>query len=243
MWAVGETGDFALRIDPTTFAVDRLPVVGCPPKTDLEALTWIGDGRFAVGTETQEAGRSRDALLYGRVEGDRFVLGSADTCDYGLWGLTASDNHGIEGLCHVDGFLILATELIDEQRDRRWAPLAMLDLKTQTWTAHRVGLTSKTGKLAALDCRMVDGDIVALAVERHFEVSRLIRFEVPRSGPAGWIEPRVVADLAALIEPLPNFEGLVWEADGSAVLLTDNKYRGMASDPSRVFSIPASAFQ
>ncbi|MDH3199377.1 MAG: esterase-like activity of phytase family protein [Myxococcales bacterium] len=243
LWAVGELGDAALRIDPTTFAVEQYPVLGCPSKTDLEALTWMGDAHFAVGTETQEAGRAHDALLYGRIEGGRLVVGSTDTLDYSLWRLTASDNHGIEGLCHLDGVLMLATELIDQQRGRRWAPVAMLDLETQTWTAHRVGLTSKTGKLAALGCRVVDGTVVAIAVERHFGVSRLLRFDIPEGADGAWIEPRIVADLSKLIDPLPNFEGLVWDDDGSVVLLTDNEYRGVVREPSRLYFIPASALQ
>lgn len=243
LWAVGEDGDYVLRIDSATFAVDQYRVVGCPSKTDLEALAWMGDERFVLGTETHEAGRAQDALLYGRVQGDRFVVGSDDACDYGLWDLTASDNRGIEGLCHVDGVLILATELIDEQRGRRWAPLAMLDLETQTWTAHRVGMTSGSGKLAALSCRVIDDTIVALAIERHFGVSRLLRFDVPTGSKGAWIEPSVVADLATLIKPLPNFEGLVWRDDGSVVLLTDNEYRAAAPEPSRLYFIPASALQ
>jgi len=243
LWAIGESGDSALRIDPTTFVVRQYPVVGCPSKTDLEALAWIGDGRFVVGTETREAGRAEDALLYGRFEGGQFVVGSTDTCDYGLWLLTAPDNHGIEGLCHLDGVLVLATELTDQQRGRRWAPIAMLDVETQTWTAHRVGLTSKTGKLAALSCRVIDGTLEAMAVERHFGVSRLLRFDIPKDEQGAWIEPRVVADLSKLIDPLPNFEGLVWDNDGSVVLLTDNEYQGVVREPSRLYFVPASAVQ
>ncbi len=243
LWAVGEGGDFALRIDPTTFAVEPYPVVGCPSKTDLEAFAWMTNGRFVVGTETQEAGRARDLLLYGRIEGGRLVVGSVEAFDYGLWRLTASDNHGIEGLCHVDGVLMLATELVDHQSGRRWAPVAMLDQRKQSWTAHRVGLTSKTGKLAALSCRIIDGKVAAMAVERHFGVSRLLRFEVPKGAQSEWVEPRIAADLSALIDPLPNFEGLVWEEDGSVILLTDNEYRGIAREPSRLYFIPASALR
>ena len=243
LWAVGEDADYVLRIDSATFAVDQYPVVGCPLKTDLEALAWMGGKRFVLGTETDEAGRTQDTLLYGGVQGDRFVVGSDDACDYRLWDLSASDNHGIEGLCHVDGVLILATELIEEQRGRRWAPVATLDLETKTWTAHRVALTSKTGKLAALSCRVIDDTIVALAVERHFGVSRLLRFDVPTGSEGAWIESSVVADLTMLIKPLPNFEGLVWRDDGSVVLLTDNEFRGAAPETSRLYFIPSSALQ
>jgi hypothetical protein len=243
LWAVGERGDKALRIDPTTFAVESYSIVGCPSETDLEALAWMADGRFVVGTETQEAGRTRDLLLYARIEGGQLAIRSVEAFDYGLWGLTASDNHGIEGLCHVDEVLMLATELIGQRNGRRWAPLAMLDQRTQSWTAHRVSLTSKTGKLAALGCRIIDGEVAALAVERHFGVSRLVRFEVPKRAQSAWIQPRIVADLSQLIDPLPNFEGLVWEDNGSVILLTDNEYRGVAREPSRLYFIPASALK
>jgi hypothetical protein len=242
-WAPGEDGGAVIRIDPETFGVARYAVGGGSPKTDLEAMTWVDGTRFVLGTETQDKGRLRDVVLDGRLDGGRFVVASVGHLDYARWNLTAPDNRGIEGICHVDGVLVLATELVERQRGRRWAPLGMFDPKTQTWTAHRVGLTSKTGKLAAIDCRIIDGSIEALAVERHYGVSRLLRFSVPR-GPQGRpIEPTVAADLSESISPLPNFEGLVWMKDGSAVLLTDNQYRGAAPEPSRLYFIPASAIQ
>ena len=119
----------------------------------------------------------------------------------------------------------------------------MFDPNIQTWTAHRVALSSDTGKLAALDCRVVDGAIEALAVERHYGVSRLVRFRVPQGSEPQWIEPTVVADLSKLVSPLTNFEGLAWLDDGSAALVTDNQYRGVAREPSRVYFIPASAMR
>jgi hypothetical protein len=242
-WAPGERADAVLRIDPDTFAVTRYPVVGAPEGVDLEALAWIDGVRFVLGTETQEAGRTRDVILDGRLAGDRFRITPIGDLAYARWRLTAEDNHGIEGVCHVDGLLIFATELVEERGQRRWAPLAMFDPKTQTWTAHRVALSSDTGKLAALDCRERGGVVEALAVERHYGVSRLIGFSVPRGSEPRWIEPTVVADLSKLVTPLPNFEGLAWLDDGSAVLLTDNRYRGIAREPSRLYFIPASAMQ
>jgi hypothetical protein len=243
LWASGEDGGAVLRIDPETFGVTRYAVQGGAPGTDLEAMTWVDGTRFVLGTETQAKGRLHDVVLDGRLDGGLFVVASVGNLDYARWNLTAPDNRGIEGICHVDGVLVLATELVERQRGRRWAPLGMFDPKTQTWTAHRVALTSKTGKLAAIDCRRVDGSIQALAVERHYGVSRLLRFRVP-PGPQGkLLEPTAVTDLSGLISPLPNFEGLVWMEDGSAVLLTDNQYRGAAPDPSRLYFIPASAIQ
>lgn len=243
LWAPGERGDAVLRIDPETSAVTRYPVDAAPEGTDLEALVWVEGTRFVLGTETQEDGRTRDVILDGRLDGERFRTTPIGHLDYAHWGLTASDNHGIEGLCHVDGSLVFATELVEKRGGRRWAPLAIFDPKTQSWTAHRLALTSETGKLSALDCRLVDRRIEALAVERHFGVSRLIRFHVPQGREAMEIEPTVAADLSALIAPLPNFEGLSWMDDGSAVLVTDNRYGGAIREQGRLFFIPASAIR
>lgn len=242
-WAPGEDGAAVVRIDPETFGITRYAVAGGSPNTDLEAMAWVDGTRFMLGTETQERGRLRDVVLDGRLDADRFAVTPVGHLDYARWHLAAPDNRGIEGICHVDGVLVLATELVETQRGRRWAPVGMFDPKTQTWTAHRVGLTSKTGKLAALDCRMANGSIEALAVERHYGVSRLLRFKVPQGPEGQWIEPAIAADLSELISPLPNFEGLAWMKDGSAALVTDNKYRGATSEPSRLYFVPASAIQ
>ena len=242
-WAPGEDADAVLRIDPDTFGVTRYAMVGAPKGTDIEALTWIDGTRFVLGTETQDKGRTRDVILDGRLDGGQFTVAPIGHLEYTRWGVTARDNHGIEGICHVDGVMVLATELAEEHRDRRWAPVGMYDPKTQSWTAHRVALTTDSGKLAAIDCRDANGVIEALAVERHYGVSRLVRFQIPHGPEAQWIEPEVVADLSKLVTPLPNFEGLAWLEDGSAVLLNDNQYRGAAREPSRLYFVPASAMR
>jgi hypothetical protein len=242
-WASGEDGDAVVRIDPETFGVTRYAVAAGLTGTDLEAMAWVDGTRFVLGTETQEKGRLRDAILDGRLDAERFAVASVGNLDYARWHLAAPDNRGIEGICHVDGVLVLATELAEVQRGRRWAPLGMFDPKTQTWAAHRVGLTTKTGKLAAIDCRIADGAVEALAVERHYGVSRLLRFTIPQGPEGQWIEPSVATDLSELIRPLPNFEGLVWMKDGSAVVVTDNKHRRTPREPSRLYFIPASAIR
>lgn len=242
LWSMGEDATHVLRIDPQSFEVLEFPIDGCPPETELEALAWIGGSRFVFGTETSRSGRTDDDLLYGEIDGGRFVItDSSASCDYGRWELTAPDNHGVEGLCFADGVYLVATELIGSDGDTRWAPLGAYDPQTDKWTAHRLRLTSETGKLAALSCRLEGDELVALAVERHFGVTRLLEFRIPRISEGTWIDPKIAVDLAKLIEPLPNFEGIVWRDDGSVILLTDNQYRFVAEKPSRLFFIPASA--
>jgi hypothetical protein len=243
LWAPGEQADAVIRIDPDTFAVTRYEVEGAAEGIDLEAMAWVDGAQFILGTETQEKGRLRDAILDGRLAGARFSVASMGNLDYARWQTTAPDNHGIEGVCRAGRTLVFATELFETKQGRRWAPLATFDPAVQAWTAHRVALTTETGKLAAMDCRIVDDRIEALAVERHFGVSRLLRFTIPRGPEQQWIEPVVAADLAELVSPLPNFEGLAWMPDGAAVLVTDNRYSGHVDGPSRLFFIPASVLR
>lgn len=243
LWAPGEVGDAVLRIDSESFAVTRYPVTGLPEGNDLEAMAWVDGTRFVLGTETLEKGRLQDIILDGRLDGETFKVAPVGHIDYARWQLTAPDNRGIEGICSVEGVLVLATELIEDARGGRWAPVGMFDPKTQTWTAHRIQTTSSTGKLGAMDCRMVDETVEAMVVERHYGVSYLLRFKLP-AGPEGqWIQPTVAADLSKLVEPLPNFEGLAWMDDGSVVLLTDNRHRTTVNEPSRLYFIPSSAIR
>lgn len=243
LWAAGEHADAVLRMRADGTGIEEYEVVGAPPGADLEALAWLEGNRFLLGTETQEAGRANDVLLEGVAADGRFVVRPRARLAYAAWGLSAPKNRGIEGLCHVEGSLVLATELVDEQEGRRWAPVAMLDLADNTWSTYWVALTSKTGKLAGLGCRKIEGEVVALAVERHFGVSRLLRFSLRKSEAGKRIEPEVAADLAKVMQPIPNFEGVVWDDDGSVILLTDNHYRGRAPDPSRLYFVPASVLK
>jgi hypothetical protein len=243
LWAAGEDGDAVVRIDPKTFGVTRYQVTGGPPGTDLEGIAWVDGTRFVLATETQEKGRLRDVILDGRLDGGRFAVTPVGHVDYARWQLTAPDNHGLEGACHVDGALVFVTELVETRDDRRWAPVALFDPNIQTWTPHRVALTSDTGKLSAIDCRVKNGTIEALAVERHYGISRLIRFEIPQGPESQLIEPTVAADLSKLVSPLPNFEGVAWLDDGAALLVTDNKYKRGPEGPSRLFLIPSSAIR
>ena len=96
---------------------------------------------------------------------------------------------------------------------------------------HRVHLTTRTGKISALACvpaRGRAGAIDVLAVERHFEVARLLRFTVPPgrgdSAPKPVLEPVVAVDLGPLLVHQENFEGLVWDGGRDFALVVDNDW-------------------
>jgi hypothetical protein len=213
-----------LRIDPDTGGITAYPVKGVPSGADLESIAWIDGTRFVLGTERGESGRARDVILEARLDGETLVASPIGNLEYSLWGITATTNHGIEGLCSVGGTLVVATELHQRKVGRRWAPLAVYEPTTQTWTAHWVALVSENGKgkLAGIDCRAKGDAIEVLAIERDIEVRKLLRFAVPRGPVTRNIDPDGVTTLDD--SPVgPNFEGLVWMPDGSVVLVNDNQ--------------------
>jgi hypothetical protein len=213
-----------LRIDPDTRGITAYRVEGVPSGADLESIAWIDGTRFVLGTERGERGRARDLILEARLDGEKLVVSPVGNLEYSLWGITATTNHGIEGLCSVGGTLVVATELHQTKVGRRWAPLAVYEPTTQSWTAHWVALVSENGKgkLAGIDCRAKGDAIEVLAIERDIEVRKLVRFVVPRGPVTRNIEPDGVTTLDD--SPLgPNYEGLVWMPDGSVVLVNDNQ--------------------
>lgn len=226
LWAVPEESRVLVRIDPTTGETEQHPIAGCPATLELEALTWIEGRRFAAGTETAED-RSEDALLVLEVQ-DEAVQSEPDvTCPYEeLWSMRGVANRGIEGLCHVDGHFIVASELVATEDGARFAPVGHYNRSDEQWTPYRLRLSSAEGKLSALVCRPAPGGVLVYAVERHFGVSHLLRFVVPFEGSGGDITPELVLDLDELFsETILNFEGIAFMPDGRLALISDNFWR------------------
>ena len=92
---------------------------------------------------------------------------------------------------------------------------------------HRLWLTSATGKISGLDCRLAaDGSIAGLAVERHFEITRLLRFSLPPVGSGtDDVKPSVTLDLGPILHGRLNLEGVAVLPDGCVVAVVDNPYR------------------
>lgn len=227
-----------LRIDPETLAITAYPVEGVPRETDLESIVWMDGTRFILGTETRGGGRTRDVILEGRLQEDKLVVTPVGNLEYALWGLTATSNDGIEGLCQVDGTLVLATELEKTENEQRWAPVATYEPNTGTWTPHWVALSTEDGTLAGVDCRDSGDGIEVLAIERHISSRRLLRFVVPRGTQPQRIEPSGVTMLTDE-RTGPNFEGLVWMPDGSVFLLNDNQLGRVRMGNSRLYFLAA----
>lgn len=62
-----------------------------------------------------------------------------------------------------------------------------------------------------------------MAIERHYGVARLLRFPLPAAPQPDPIQPTVAIDLAAVLGDVPNFEGIAWDGDDHALLISDNQ--------------------
>ncbi|MAQ14073.1 MAG: hypothetical protein CMN30_04660 [Sandaracinus sp.] len=256
LWAVPEEARTLLRLDPVTGAVRSFPIVGMPADLEAEALAWRpgpNGGELVIGTETDGPSRPSDDLVILDFDGQFAHVREMVRCPYGLWHLQGQHNRGIEGLCAVGRDLVVAAEITGEENGRRYAPLGRRD-DDGRWNAHRVWLSSDTGKISGVECRLLDDGVAEVfAIERHFGVLRILRFVLPplpdgagsSTAPTSMDEvpaltPEVVLNLdrwAQSRDPSPNFEGITFLEDGRLALLSDNHYRGELSGPSELWFV------
>ncbi len=239
-WAVPERQRQLVRFreDAEGFKVDKvIPLTGVRKGLDTEALAFLSSGHFAIGTETHHS-RREDALLLVEVTENEAHVTDEVELDYNAWGQRAGINHGIEAMCAALGSIVVGTEVVVSEKGRRYAPIARYDFGTHAWNYGKLWLTSNAGKLSSFECRARDDNgIQVLAIERHFGVGRLVRFDVPADGELQDITAVVVLDLLPLVQPLPNFEGVVWNKDGDVMLMTDNS-NVIVDKPTEIYVIP-----
>ena len=92
-------------------------------------------------------------------------------------------------------------------------------------------LTSDTGKISAMDCTASGDGWDVIAMERHYEVQRVLTFHVPARG--GDVEATVLARPGQE----GNFEGLARGEDGHILLVNDNDHGGK-SGPTVLVRLP-----
>lgn len=222
-----------------------IPIEGIEPALDTESLAWISPNKFALGTESQEPDRTEDEILLVTVHGNRAHVTERIAFPYALWSMRAPANWGLEGMCFAGGHLLASSEAVGLlPQKQRFAPIARLDSNDgiNRFVPFALHLTSKTGKISGIACRYRPGDdnIQVVALERHYSVSRILRFTIPQAGQAPFeIVPEVVLDLAATLDGLPNYEGISWTSQGDLVILSDN-FMAFATGPTEGLLIPAS---
>lgn len=219
----------------------RVPLKGVPEDVDIESIATLPNDRLALGTERKSSGRVEDVILIGRLRTGALEIASQLGFSYAPYGIRAERNRGIEGLCFADDRLLAVSETVVEQNGARFAPLGSYDFSSRTWAHYRVRLSSDTGKISALACRKTDRNREVFAIERHYEVARVLRFTLPLLDGGEELEPEVLIEVAELFsDDPPNFEGLAVLEDGRLLLVADNDYGG-ADGPTHILLVrPAS---
>ncbi|MDQ3370731.1 MAG: esterase-like activity of phytase family protein [Myxococcota bacterium] len=231
LWSVAERDDLAYRIvldDRLHPTIETVPIDDVPPNIDLEGIAVLGDGRFALGTEGREEGVA--TVLLAERRGPRLAVTRVIRLPASAIGIRLAANHGAEGVCNIGDTIIVAIEGAGEQDGRRWAPIVRID-GGEVVRSHRLWLTTGTGKISALDCRLAaDGSTEVLAVERHFEVTKILRFTLPAT--AGDLTPTVLLDLGSELQSRLNIEGIAWTPRG-IIAVVDNQWK-IVTMPSRL---------
>ncbi len=231
IWTIAERDARAYRITLDAALEPRLemlPVEGVPSRTDLEGIAALGGDRFAIAIEGRRGG-SATVLLAERRGAALAATGRIDLTERDV-GIPLQDNHGAEGICGAGETIVVAIEDVGDADGKRWAPIVRIERGAVVRT-HRLWLTTKTGKISGLDCEVrPDGAITAWAIERHFEVTHLLRFDLPPPGAgadegAGDITPTVALDLSALLGGCLNLEGIARLPDGRLLAVVDNQYK------------------
>lgn len=234
-WTVPERDRFVIELAippgdaPAVIGVKQYPIVGLRDDVDTEALAWLDETTLAFGIEGQDDAHASVALA--RREGGTFVV--QKTIDLTNLGVTMKHNHGAEGLCGSTGDYLVAIEEAGTLPDRsRYAPLVRIRGEQQT--IYKLRLATATGKISALDCT---SPTEVLAIERHYGVSRIVRFAVPED-PATPLEGAIVLDLGGILDGSLNLEGIARLPDGRMLAIADNQ--GLStSGPSYVLIFPA----
>ena len=234
LWTVSERDAKAYQVQLDADHKPKLtewPVEGIPAGTELEGVAWLGKGRFAFGTEGSESA----TVLIVEERGPKLLVIDTITLPEVKIGIHVAPNHGTEGVCGAGQTIVAAIEETGNEAGKRWAPIARID-RGQVTRVHKLWLTSKTGKLAGLDCQLAaDGSIQAIAIERHFEVTRLLTFALPAGD--GDITPSIALDLGPVLNGKLNLEGIAWTPQG-VVAVVDNQYGGITGPSELVIFKP-----
>lgn len=236
LWAIAERDARAYRITldaalvPT---VETFEVRNVPDGTDLEGIAVLDHGempsKFAFGTEGQLDGKA--TVLLAQREGNVITVSDqAIELPSSAVGIELKQNQGAEGICGDGDTIFVAIEGAGVDDGKRWAPVLRV-VGGRVAQLYRVWLTSKQGKLSGLDCRVApDGSATVLAIERHFEVTKVLRFNLFPSTAGGSgtprsdLTPEVVLDLSPVLRSGLNLEGIAWTDDGRVSAVVDNQW-------------------
>jgi hypothetical protein len=239
LWTVAERDGAAYRIvliNDRVASLTRIPL-DPPPPADLESIEVLGSGAFVFGLEANAADGA--GLALGRLADDGASIAVTKTLPLpATVDRVLEPNKGVEGLCGGNGAWLLALETVVVEPDGARFGQVEVHRAGSPPQHHRVRLTSATGKLSGIDCRPATNatTVDVLAIERHFEVTRLVAFTIDLAAPST-VDATLVRDLADLAAGR-NFEGIARLPDGRVALVTDNQWKTI-DGPSQLVLLPA----
>jgi Esterase-like activity of phytase len=234
-WAVAERDARAYRITLDAALapkIETFEVRGVPEGTDLEGMAVLDHDpmptHFALGTEGQLDGKA--TVLLAERQGQVLTVTRTIDLPSAAVGIDLKQNQGAEGVCGDGDTIFVAIEGAGVDNGKRWAPVVRV-VGGQVTQLYRVWLTSKQGKLSGLDCRLsADGSAAVLAIERHFEVTKILTFNLFASTAGGTgiprtdLLPEVAFDLSPVLRSGLNLEGIAWTEDGRVSAVVDNQW-------------------
>ncbi|MBL4636271.1 MAG: hypothetical protein JKY56_20590 [Kofleriaceae bacterium] len=225
---------FRLSKDGTTSVFS---ILGVPEGLDLEGLACT-ESRIYVSTESEAPDRESDLVLVLEIADKQARVVDTIVMQYPE-GLRADDNHGLEGLCIAGDWLVAAAELVHiNSAGNRVAPILRRKLSGGPTLVNWVPLTTDTGKLSGIDCHAKNELLEVFAIERHFGVARILRYQI---GMGARTEPDILA-MESILGKSQNFEGILVQPDGSISLYNDNQYKTITGPSEEVVLDPVPAF-
>ena len=228
LWSVAERDWTLIEIHQgTVLRTVKLPNLG--DDVDIEAITWMGGERFALGTE-RDLERQVDHVVEVTVRGEVAEVTQRWPLNYLPLALEPEPNEGIEALCALgEGWLLAIGEPVvtDPASGIRRAPMWRMTTSGKGITHGWLELTSEEVKIAALACRSLgDEAFQIVAVERHFGVMRVVGFDLFGSDPAGSRHQAMLhVELVNELDGKPNLEGITFGPDKAIWLVVDNAWR------------------
>jgi hypothetical protein len=218
MWGIAERHRQVIELELGKQPIIH-PLEGVPAGIDTEAIAWLGDGRFVIGTEGADDATA--SIMFAEMKLQHLVVVGTRSLTSEDLGVELTANHGIEAVCGHGDQILAATEAVGRMPDgTRYS--ALVRVRGDSLHVTKVRLTSDKGKLSALYCTWnVDGSVAIIAIERHFSVSRILKLTVQPTDVE--VTPTIDLDLAPILRDSLNLEGIVRLPDGRLVTINDNQ--------------------
>jgi hypothetical protein len=218
MWSIAERDRQVVEIELGKPPILH-PLDGVPAGVDTEAIAWLGENQFAIGTEGAQVATA--TILFAELKLHHVIVTRTRQLTSEDLGVQLTENHGIEAICGHGDNILAATESVGRLPDgTRYS--ALVHLHGDELHVTKIRLTSDRGKLSALYCTWaIDGSVEIIAIERHFSVSRILKLTVKPDDVE--VTPTIELDLAPILRDSLNLEGIVRLPDGRLVTINDNQ--------------------